>query len=52
MESLIYIAAGIPFMVVIGAVIVLSTVRYHIGPVSFTVSVLGIKLREVGFADV
>ncbi|MBI5189965.1 MAG: hypothetical protein HZA22_04775 [Nitrospirae bacterium] len=52
MEYLVYAAAAIPFLVVLVGVTVLGTVRYSLKDTHLRVTVMGIPVRKVAYADV
>lgn len=52
MSSLIYLAAAIPFIIVVVVVVVFATVRYSITTQFVLLSILGIGIWKIPLADI
>ncbi len=52
MVELIYLAAAIPFVIIVAVVLILATVRYAISSTHLVVSILGFTVRKIALSDI
>ena len=52
MVELIYLAAAIPFVIIVAVVVVLATVRYSISSTHLVVYILGFTIRKIAISEI
>ncbi len=52
MVELIYLAAAIPFVIIVAVVLILATVRYAISSTHLVVSILGFTVRKIPLSEI
>ncbi len=52
MVELIYLAAAIPFVIIVAVVLILATVRYAISSTHLVVSILGFTVRKISLSEI